>query len=150
MADLPTDPDPDRDPSLRLIDLIETALPYSEANDGNVIVRGGYDEDEPLVSPSVTATDVQDLPTVLAQGALDMVNVPVQLDCYADNEATVKNLKEEVDKVIVGNRLTPGGIFSLLLPGTWVNNDILNQAEGFYRRTCTVTLVRYRSENTGG
>lgn len=105
-----------------------------------------------MPSPSWIIFQTTDVETVdAADGQLDRVDESVQIDCFADSEAKVKNLQYEVERLVALNREDPNGvgdnIFSFLWPGGWTNNDALNQAEGLLRRTTTVTLIRHRGRS---
>ena len=152
MTDLPVTTDSARDAVLVTIALLN-AIPFSQALGGNVLIRGGWDVEEDIETPSLTATHTNQ--NAIAQGAdgvEDEVTESIQIDAYAEDEAQVNNLKYEAEKIFLANRVDPGGaganIFAFLMPGQWVNNDALNQAEGIRRRTVTVRYIRHRG--TGG
>ena len=152
MADLPLTPDPTRDGILVLIALYEDGIPYSVKNGGNVVVRGAYDTEEAIQDPSVVLFHA--LQTVMpggADGVQDRVDESIQVDVFSSSEGGVNNLKYLIEAINLANRVDPGGaganIFAFLLPEQWVNNDAINQAEGFHRRTVTVNLIRHRGIN---
>ena len=126
--------------------------PYSKAQGGNVEVRSGWDISEDIPSPSIILTYLTETPAPTpATADMDRVDEAVQIDCYAASEAEVNQLKYEVTRLTLEQRTSPGAalvpnnLFALLLPGQWINNDALNQAENLRRRTETVTLYRHRN-----
>lgn len=141
---LPTAEDPDQDPVLRAMALFNTSQ-YSEAQTGNVVVRAGKDVSEKIPAPSWIFTFSQVVQTTIAQdGPQDRQDQILQVDAYARSDAEVFQLTLEADRLILANRTTPGGKFAILLPGQWINNDALNQAEGLFRRTNFLTLTRFK------
>lgn len=152
MADLPDTTDPARDAVLVLLSLYEDGITYSTKNGGNVVVRGAYDAEEEIADPSVVLFHASQTVTAGgADGIQDRVDESVQVDVFAGSEAKVNNLKYLIEEINLANRVEPGGaganIFAFLIPEQWINNDAINQAEGLYRRTLTVNLIRHRGIN---
>ena len=147
MTDLPTSPDPTREPILvmkAIFDASEYTLP-----DGNVTVQLADDVSEEISSPSIILFDASDTPLVgEADGSLTRHDEAVQIDIYATGAAEIQQLKRIVDDLVEDNFNDPGGvgnnIFSTLYPGQWTNLDELTQAEGLRRKSQTVTLYRHR------
>lgn len=121
-------------------------IPYT-----NILVRGAWDVDEDISTPSITVYHTNQVATpIAAPGMQDQVVETLQIDCFGASEAQANQLKYAVENIIIDNRRHPGqglpdgSIFCLLLPGQWINNDVLNQAEGIYRRTTNITFTRFR------
>lgn len=148
MPNLPVVTVPERDAVLVTIALLETS-PYSEANGGNVVIRAGRDVTEDIPVPALIITHLNDtVQTIEADGMEDRVDESVQIDAYASSEAQVQQLKYEADRILLENRVAPGGasanVYAFLLPTQWTNNDALSQADGLRRRTLTINLIRHR------
>jgi hypothetical protein len=141
---LPTDELPDEDPVLVLKTILD-ASPYSVTSGGNVVVRSGWDVDEEIPAPAWILTagpevSSRDWP----EAVLDEIDVTVTIDAFAKSEAEIRQLMVEADRLLREARTTPGGVYSLVFDDAWINNDALNQAEGYLRRTKTTTLIKFR------